>query len=254
MRPTVGAGTPPGPGSRGTPPDGSPGRPLPGPVTRQEFQVRAASRRRRGDVPLRVGGRKGRGAASRPHPCTGATGRGSSGDLDAPSLGLRGLGYAHGQHAVVQPGADVVRVDVGGEGHRVLKATHAAGSPTQDARALLLLDLAGDGQPAVAECSRSSCPPSSPRGSTRSTPHHGGHLVGAEPGHVRALRSPGRATREEAAQGFKAVNALPIPWVEAVDISNAVLFLASDESRHITGTTMQVDAAGTAPYKIPHEA
>ncbi len=62
------------------------------------------------------------------------------------------------------------------------------------------------------------------------------------------------ATREEAAQGFKAVNALPIPWVEAVDISNAVLFLASDESRHITGTTMQVDAAGTAPYKIPHEA
>ncbi len=62
------------------------------------------------------------------------------------------------------------------------------------------------------------------------------------------------ASREEAEQGFKAVNALPIPWVEAVDISNAVLFLASDESRYVTGTTVQVDAAGTAPYKIPHEA
>ncbi len=62
------------------------------------------------------------------------------------------------------------------------------------------------------------------------------------------------ASREEAEQGFKAVNALPIPWVEAVDISNAVLFLASDESRYVTGTTVQVDAAGTAPYKIPHGA
>jgi SDR family mycofactocin-dependent oxidoreductase len=35
---------------------------------------------------------------------------------------------------------------------------------------------------------------------------------------------------------------LPIPWVEAVDISNAVLFLASDESRYITGVSLPVDA------------
>jgi (+)-trans-carveol dehydrogenase len=35
---------------------------------------------------------------------------------------------------------------------------------------------------------------------------------------------------------------LPIPWVEAEDISNAVLFLASDESRCITAVTLPIDA------------
>ena len=40
----------------------------------------------------------------------------------------------------------------------------------------------------------------------------------------------------------QAMNALPIPWVEPVDISNALLFLASDEGRYITGVTLPVDA------------
>ena len=38
------------------------------------------------------------------------------------------------------------------------------------------------------------------------------------------------------------MNALPIPWVDPVDISNALLFLASDEARYITGVTLPVDA------------
>jgi (+)-trans-carveol dehydrogenase len=37
------------------------------------------------------------------------------------------------------------------------------------------------------------------------------------------------------------VDALPIKWVEAVDISNALLFLASDEARYITGVALPVD-------------
>jgi NAD(P)-dependent dehydrogenase (short-subunit alcohol dehydrogenase family) len=39
-----------------------------------------------------------------------------------------------------------------------------------------------------------------------------------------------------------ALNALPIPWVEPVDISNAVLWLASDEARYVTGVALPVDA------------
>jgi (+)-trans-carveol dehydrogenase len=52
----------------------------------------------------------------------------------------------------------------------------------------------------------------------------------------------GDISREEVAPAFQAVSVLPIPWVESVDISNAVLFLASDEARYITGVTLPVDA------------
>ncbi len=38
------------------------------------------------------------------------------------------------------------------------------------------------------------------------------------------------------------MHTLPVPWVEPVDVSNAVLFLASDEARYITGVTLAVDA------------
>jgi SDR family mycofactocin-dependent oxidoreductase len=42
------------------------------------------------------------------------------------------------------------------------------------------------------------------------------------------------------------MNSLPVDMVEPEDISNAVLFLASDEAKYITGLTMTVDAGATA--------
>jgi (+)-trans-carveol dehydrogenase len=55
----------------------------------------------------------------------------------------------------------------------------------------------------------------------------------------------GDITREEVAPAFQMVHALPVPWVEPVDISNAVLFLASDEARYVTGVTLPVDAGAS---------
>lgn len=47
---------------------------------------------------------------------------------------------------------------------------------------------------------------------------------------------------EDATAAFLATNAMPIPWLEPADISNALLFLASDEARYITGISLPVDA------------
>ncbi len=49
-------------------------------------------------------------------------------------------------------------------------------------------------------------------------------------------------TREDFAPVSQAMNALPIPWVDSSDVSNAVLFLVTDEARYITGVALPVDA------------
>jgi SDR family mycofactocin-dependent oxidoreductase len=51
-------------------------------------------------------------------------------------------------------------------------------------------------------------------------------------------------TRQDAELAFGVQQGMPIPYVEPIDISNAVLFLASDESRYVTGMQLRVDAGG----------
>lgn len=46
---------------------------------------------------------------------------------------------------------------------------------------------------------------------------------------------------EEFAEASGTLLALPQPWVEPVDVSNAIVFLASDEGRFVTGVTFPVD-------------
>jgi len=48
--------------------------------------------------------------------------------------------------------------------------------------------------------------------------------------------------REDFGAVFQTFHTLPIPWIEKHDVSNAVLYLASDDSRYVTGLTLAVDA------------
>ena len=56
-------------------------------------------------------------------------------------------------------------------------------------------------------------------------------------------------TAQDAAFAFPAMQAMPIPFIEPQDVSQAVLFLASDESRYVTGLQFRVDAV--VPKQTP---
>jgi SDR family mycofactocin-dependent oxidoreductase len=58
------------------------------------------------------------------------------------------------------------------------------------------------------------------------------------------LDDPGR---EDAELAFATMQRMPIPYVEPSDISSAVLFLASDEARYVTGLQMKVDGGASLP-------
>jgi (+)-trans-carveol dehydrogenase/(-)-trans-carveol dehydrogenase len=57
------------------------------------------------------------------------------------------------------------------------------------------------------------------------------------------LESP---TREDALPAFASVNVIPVAYAEPSDISDGVLFLASDEAWAITGATLSIAAGVNA--------
>jgi SDR family mycofactocin-dependent oxidoreductase len=59
-------------------------------------------------------------------------------------------------------------------------------------------------------------------------------------------------TREDAVLAFPAQQAMPVPYIEPGDVSNAVVFLASDESRYITGLQLRVDAGSYLKFQDFH--
>jgi SDR family mycofactocin-dependent oxidoreductase len=55
-------------------------------------------------------------------------------------------------------------------------------------------------------------------------------------------------TREDALDAFASFNLLKVPYVEPVDISNAIAYLVSDEARYVTGTVFPVDCGAHAKF------
>ncbi len=58
----------------------------------------------------------------------------------------------------------------------------------------------------------------------------------------RPDKAPSDVTRDDVGEAFQSLNALPIQWVEPVDISNAILWLVSDDARYVTGVQLPIDA------------
>jgi SDR family mycofactocin-dependent oxidoreductase len=59
-------------------------------------------------------------------------------------------------------------------------------------------------------------------------------------------------TREDAERAFPSQQAMPLPYIEPVDISHAVVYLASDESRYVTGMQLRVDAGSYLKFHAFH--
>lgn len=49
-------------------------------------------------------------------------------------------------------------------------------------------------------------------------------------------------TQDDIVDHCRRRNELDVPWVEAIDISNALVWLASDEARYVTGVVLPIDA------------
>jgi SDR family mycofactocin-dependent oxidoreductase len=55
-------------------------------------------------------------------------------------------------------------------------------------------------------------------------------------------------TREDVAPGMTELHVQPVPWLEPEEITAAVVFLASESARHISGSVIDVDAGASARF------
>lgn len=53
------------------------------------------------------------------------------------------------------------------------------------------------------------------------------------------LERPGR---DDVADTFASLNVLPVPWIDPVDVTEALAWLVSDEARYVTGVVLPIDA------------
>jgi NAD(P)-dependent dehydrogenase (short-subunit alcohol dehydrogenase family) len=55
-------------------------------------------------------------------------------------------------------------------------------------------------------------------------------------------------TFADATDALAGINMWPVPYLEVDDVANAVLFLASEEARYITGVALPVDLGMSQKY------
>ena len=53
-------------------------------------------------------------------------------------------------------------------------------------------------------------------------------------------------TKEEVTPRYEATNPMRVPWIDAAEVAAAVLYLASDEARHVSGSTVDVSLGSAA--------
>lgn len=62
---------------------------------------------------------------------------------------------------------------------------------------------------------------------------------------TKSLFGDPELSREDYAAAATPMSMLPVPWVDVDDVSNAMLYLASEEGRYLTGVALPVDAGTT---------
>jgi (+)-trans-carveol dehydrogenase len=68
------------------------------------------------------------------------------------------------------------------------------------------------------------------------------HLIQSQPLYDLFRPDLASPTREDTIPSFESLHLLPLKWLDSVDIADAGLFLASDESKFVTGLELRVDA------------